>query len=122
MKKLLVVDDSLLIHTLCRQLLGQARDVSLSFAKNGAEALAAIAAQGEPGLILLDVNMPVMDGLECLRQLGERGVSKRVPVVIISTEGEEDDVRRGLEGGARAYLRKPFKFHELRAIVDQMLG
>jgi two-component system, chemotaxis family, chemotaxis protein CheY len=121
MKKLLVVDDSILIHTLCRQLLGQARDVSLSFAKNGEEALKVIAAE-EPSLILLDVNMPVMDGLECLRQLGERGVSARVPVVIISTEGEEDDVRRGLDGGARAYLRKPFKFHELRALVDQMLG
>jgi two-component system, chemotaxis family, chemotaxis protein CheY len=121
MKKVLVVDDSTLIHTLCRQLLGQMPGLTLAFAKNGEEALTAIAEE-EPALILLDVNMPVMDGLECLRHMSAKGISKRVPVVILSTEGREDDIRRGLDGGATAYMRKPFNFLELRALVDRLIA
>lgn len=122
MRKLLVVDDSDLIHTLFRQLLGKLPGISLSFARNGEDALALIDVEGEPNLILLDVNMPVMDGLECLQRLVERGTSVRVPVVIVSTEGREEDVKRGLAAGATAYLRKPFNFVELRALVERLLA
>ncbi|HEY3354696.1 MAG TPA: response regulator [Polyangia bacterium] len=122
MKKLLVVDDSNLVHALCRQLLGRMRDLTLSFARNGEEALAWITKEGEPDLILLDVNMPVMDGLECLRRLAAQGTSQRVPVVMVTTEGRDEDVRRGLEGGATAYLRKPFAFQELRELVTRLGG
>jgi two-component system chemotaxis response regulator CheY len=64
--------------------------------------------------------MPVMDGLSFLNARREMKVFLDVPVVLISTEASEDDVRRGMEAGATAYLAKPFKPPELLALIDGM--
>jgi two-component system chemotaxis response regulator CheY len=122
MRRILVVDDSDLMHTLMSFTLGRLQDCEVAFAKHGKEALDDIAATGEPSLILLDINMPVMDGLEFMKQLATLGVSKRVPVIIVSTEGREEDVLRGLEAGARAYLPKPFRANDLHNLIEKVLG
>ena len=121
MLRVLVVDDSSFLHSILRVSLKRYADCQISYATNGLEALERIG-EAEPDLILLDVNMPVMDGLEFLGYLRERGTLERVPVVIISTEGEEDDLERGLEAGATAYLRKPFKEPELHDLLDRVLS
>jgi two-component system chemotaxis response regulator CheY len=76
-------------------------------ASNGAEALALLA-ETAVDLILCDINMPVMDGLDFVRRL--RGVpnAQGVPVVMITTEGGEAHVVQALRAGARGYIRKPF--------------
>ena len=122
MKRVLVVDDSSMIRALFRHSLAGAKDIRVREARNGQEALDAISADGEPDLIFLDVNMPVMDGLEFLATSAGAGLVERVPVVIVSTEGREEDVQRGLDAGARAYLRKPFKPAELVPLVEKLLG
>ena len=120
MLRVLVVDDSSFLHSILRVSLKRYADCQIAYAKNGLEALEQIA-EAEPDLILLDVNMPVMDGLEFLGHLKERGVAERVPIVIISTEGEEADLERGIEAGATAYLPKPFKERELHDLLDRVL-
>src|SRR5439155_6667034 len=105
MRQILVVDDSEVMHSFMRLLLNRRKDYQVRFLKNGREALDTITSYGEPSLILLDINMPVMSGLELLGQLTELGLTPRVPVILISTEGKEEDVLRGLEAGAKAYLR-----------------
>ncbi len=120
MKRILVVDDSSMIRAVFRQSLGSARDCRVREARNGQEALDAIAADGEPDVIFLDVNMPVMDGLEFLATSAGAGLVERVPVVIVSTEGREEDVQRGLDAGAWAYLRKPFNPAELLPLVEKL--
>ena len=90
--------------------------------RNGQEALDAIGQHGEPDLVFLDVNMPVMDGLEFLATSVGAGLAERVPVVIVSTEGRDEDVQRGLDAGAREYLRKPFQVPALLATVRRLLG
>jgi signal transduction histidine kinase len=85
-------------------------------AKNGPEALAAVADR-EPDLVLLDLSMPGMDGMEVLRRL--RAAKGGGPAVIILTAArrEADDIERGLRTGADAYLMKPIERRELRARV-----
>ncbi len=120
MLSFLVVDDSSFLHSILKVSLRRYCDCQITYANNGAEALEALR-EREPDLILLDVNMPVMSGLEFLSHVGESAL-ERVPVIIVSTEGEEEDVVRGLEAGATAYLRKPFKEAELHDLLDRVVG
>jgi two-component system, chemotaxis family, chemotaxis protein CheY len=121
MARILIVDDSSVMHAYHRQVLGALPGCRLSFARHGAEALSKIEAEGAPDVIVLDINMPVMDGLEFLRRL--RALSlPRAAVIIVSTEGREDDLRRGLEAGADGYVRKPFKPQELQQLVLGFVG
>jgi two-component system, chemotaxis family, chemotaxis protein CheY len=122
MKRILVVDDSSMIRALFRQALTGVKDYRVREARNGQEALDAIVADGEPDLIFLDVNMPVMDGLEFLATSAGAGLVERVPVVIVSTEGRDEDVQRGMDAGARAYLRKPFNPATLAPLVEKLTG
>jgi two-component system chemotaxis response regulator CheY len=116
------VDDSSMIRALFRQSLAAAKEYRVREARNGQEALDAIQAEGEPDLIFLDVNMPVMDGLEFLATSAGAGLVERVPVVIVSTEGRDEDVQRGLDAGARAYLRKPFNPAALLPLVEKLIA
>jgi CheY-like chemotaxis protein len=121
MARILIVDDSSVMHAYHRQVLSALPDCRLSFARHGKEALAKIEAEGRPDVIVLDINMPVMDGLEFLRRL--RALSlPRSSVIIVSTEGNEDDLLRGLEAGADGYVRKPFKPKELQDLVRRLLA
>jgi two-component system chemotaxis response regulator CheY len=121
MRTILLVDDSVMIQALYKQLLTRRKDVRLASAANGKDALDRISVEGEPDLILLDVNMPVVDGLAFLEQTAGSGLAARVPVIIVSTEGTDADVARGIERGARGYLRKPFRPQELLATVERWL-
>ena len=66
--------------------------------------------------------MPVLNGLEFLAKLAEVGMKEPPKVIIISTEGSEEDVLRGLEAGACGYLRKPFTAKELHSLLDRVLA
>ena len=121
MARILIVDDSSVMHAYHRQVLSALPDCRLSFARHGKEALAKLEVEGRPDVIVLDINMPVMDGLEFLARLRALPL-ERVPVIIVSTEGREDDLRRGLEAGADGYVRKPFKPKELQDLVRRFLG
>jgi two-component system chemotaxis response regulator CheY len=119
--RILIVDDSSVMHAYHRQVLSALPDCRLSFAKHGKDALAKIEAEGGPDVIVLDINMPVMDGLEFLRRLRALSIP-RPSVIIVSTEGKDDDLQRGLEAGADGYVRKPFKPKELQDLVRRFLG
>jgi two-component system chemotaxis response regulator CheY len=121
MARIMIVDDSSVMHAYHRQTLSPLPGCRLSFARHGQEALAKIEAEGPPDVIVLDVNMPVMDGLEFLRRLRALPIP-RAAVIIVSTEGKDDDLRRGLEAGADGYVRKPFKPTELQDLVRKLLG
>ncbi len=120
MRTILVVDDSAMIQALYKQVLNRRKDVQMVSVVNGKEALERIAKAGEPDMIFLDVNMPVVDGLTFLETAG-RALTERVPVVIVSTEGTDPDVARGMDRGARGYLRKPFRPQELLAVLERWL-
>lgn len=116
-RKILVVDDSKLIHKMFEVLL---RQFSLVHAHDGIEALQCLGNQADIDLILLDINMPRMSGLEFLNQVKADEAFKDIPVVIISTEGKEEDTIRGLEAGAAAYIKKPFGNQELLEVIQRL--
>jgi len=120
--RILIVDDSVIIHSIFKATFARVGDVDLSFTKNGKEALEHIAAKGAPALIFLDVNMPVMNGLDFLGHLKTQGLLGSTKVVIVSTEGRNEDVQRGIEAGATAYVLKPFKPEDLSRILREQLG
>lgn len=113
-KKILVVDDSDLMHRMYGVML---RVGGLVAARDGEEALAMIVADPEIDLVLLDINMPKMNGFELLRELGARGLVPALRVIVVTTEGRDEDAQRGLAAGAAAYLTKPFRAEEVRAAI-----
>ena len=113
--KALIVDDSSVMRKIVERSLRQAGiDLSLVVeAGNGADALNLLKDQ-KVDLILSDINMPVMDGLEFVKQLQQQNIAANTPVVMITTEGSESNVMQALSCGARGYIRKPFTPEEVR--------
>ena len=77
-------------------------------------------AEESPALILLDLQLPKIGGLEVLRRVREDERTKRIPVVILTTSDEEEDIVNGYNGGANSYLRKPVDFAEFMNAVKQL--
>jgi two-component system, chemotaxis family, chemotaxis protein CheY len=121
--KVLIVDDSAVMRKIVERALRQGGlDLGeVLEAGNGAEALIAVR-KGGLDLILSDINMPVMDGLEFLRNLAAENLAKGVPVVMITTEGSESRVVEALSAGARGYLRKPFTPEQVKERVAPLVG
>lgn len=118
----LIVDDSSVMRKIVERSLRQA-GIELKQvleAGNGAEALSVLQ-DNTVDLILCDINMPVMDGLEFVKQLSGVANAKGVPVVMITTEGSEAHVVQALSCGARGYIRKPFTADQVKEHVIPVL-
>jgi CheY-like chemotaxis protein len=116
-RKVLVVDDSKLMHKMYEVML---RQYALVYASDGRQALDRLQEHADIDLVLLDINMPNMNGLEFLAQLRSDGSRSELPVIIISTEGREEDTARGLEAGATAYIKKPFHSEEIIEVISRL--
>jgi two-component system chemotaxis response regulator CheY len=121
--KVLIVDDSSVMRKIVERSLRQAglHLGEVLEAGNGAEALIEVQ-KGSLDLILSDINMPAVDGLEFLKSLGGIESAKGVPVVMITTEGSEARVVEALSAGAKGYIRKPFTPEQVRERIAPLLG
>src|SRR3954471_3542945 len=104
--KVLTVDDSKTVRIIVKKAF-KPFDVEIFEAANGVEGLA-VAAKENPDLILLDVTMPVMDGVEMLTKLKADAALKGIPVIMLTAEGGRDNVLKIAKIGVRDYLVKPF--------------
>jgi two-component system chemotaxis response regulator CheY len=116
-RKVLIVEDSRLIHKMYEVML---RPITLVSAFDGRDGLDKLSQSPDVDFIILDINMPRMTGLEFLAQLKATPALAQIPVIIVSTEGKEEDVARGLQNGAAAYLRKPFQREDLLKVVNRI--
>jgi two-component system response regulator len=98
-------------------------------ARDGQEALDYLFAKGiysdrnptdVPQIVLLDLKLPKVDGLEVLRQLRQDSLTKRLPVVILTTSSEDRDITTGYDLGANSYVRKPVDFNEFSLAVKNL--
>ena len=121
-KRILIVEDSKLMHRIYELMLG--RFISQGGALHQAHTARAaidLLVTGEPvDLILLDTTLPDMNGIELLRCLRGKGVAADVPVVIVSTEGQDHQISRGLQAGAYAYITKPFRPQPLVELLHKI--
>jgi two-component system chemotaxis response regulator CheY len=114
----LIVDDSSVMRKIVERALRQAGLDSLVVheAGSGAEGLELLKAK-PVDLILSDINMPTMDGLEFLRQIRAQNLADGVPVVMITTESSEEHVKQAIQSGAQGYIRKPFTAEQVKERV-----
>jgi len=109
----LIVDDSSFIREYLRYLLSQ-MDVVCEEAVDGSDALMVLAAKETFDLMLLDVNMPVMDGLECVKALRKARLGPAMKVMMVTTEADHSFIAAALDNGADEFLMKPFTPESLR--------
>lgn len=121
-KKLLIVDDEAPIRMLLEQILEDLEDegVILLQAKNGQEALDMIQAE-KPQLVILDVMMPLINGIEVCRIVKQELGMKDVYIVLLTAKGQDSDRKRGIEVGADDYMTKPFDPDVLLSLAEGVM-
>jgi two-component system chemotaxis response regulator CheY len=117
----LVVDDSPTMRQLITYSLKRIPGCKIVEANDGVEALKKLATE-KFSLVLTDINMPIMDGLKLVSMMRKDDQFKAIPIIVITTEGAEEDRQAGLALGANAYLSKPVKTGDLLSMVNKLLG
>lgn len=114
----LIVDDSSVMRKIVERALRQAGldPLVVHEAGSGTEGIELLKAK-KVDLILSDINMPSMDGLEFLRQIRTQQLAPGVPVVMITTESSEEHVKAAIQAGAQGYIRKPFTAEQVKERV-----
>lgn len=118
--RILIVEDSSAMRAFVRATLEEGGQAEVQEAQSGFEALRLLPRQ-RYDLVIVDVNMPDINGLELVAFMRRSEEHRSTPLLIISTEASARDRERGLSLGANAYLSKPFQPEELRAAVAQLL-
>lgn len=117
--RVLVVEDSSAMRAFVRAALEGAVDAHVQEAGSGFDALRMLPRE-EFDVVIVDINMPDINGLELVSFMRKSDVHKDTPLIIISTEASSKDRERGLALGANAFLSKPFAPDELAALVDKV--
>ncbi len=121
MKRVMIVDDEVGARTLIGIMLERG-GFKVIKAKDANEALSMVDKEESADLIILDVMMPGMDGIELCRTLRHKTNSINTPILILSARGDAEAVMRGMEAGATDYLPKPILHHDLVAKVRSLLN
>lgn len=119
-RRVLVVEDSAVIRRLIEVCLRPA-GLEVTMREDGATGLQA-AMEGSPDVIVLDIGLPEMDGWKVLDLLRSDPRTTRVPVVVLTAHAEEESRRRADEGGADAFVTKPFQPNDFRQVVLNLLS
>ena len=117
--KILLVDDSRTMRNILKKVISGMEGTETAEAGDGVEALQVIGQDGPFDLILLDWNMPNMDGLTLLKTVREKNIS--TPVIMVTTEAEKTRIIEAIKAGANNYLVKPFTPDALRSKVEDTL-
>jgi len=118
-KRILVVEDQEDNRQILRDLLGNA-GYEMVEAENGEEALAAVARE-RPDLILMDIQLPIMDGYEATRRIKSDPATKSIPIIVVTSYALSGDEGKAREAGCDAYVTKPYSPRQLLAKVREFL-
>jgi two-component system, chemotaxis family, chemotaxis protein CheY len=116
----LVVEDSPMMRQLLVFALSRIKNLTMIEADDGVDALKKLAA-GKFDIIITDINMPIMDGLKLVKRIRSDVVHREVPIMIITTEGAEEDRQRALQLGANEYITKPIQAPQVISQVKKLL-
>jgi two-component system, chemotaxis family, chemotaxis protein CheY len=116
----LVVEDSPMMRQLLVFALARLKNLRVTEADDGVDGLKKLAS-AKFDIILTDINMPIMDGLKLVKRVRSDPTHKDTPIVIITTEGANEDRQRALQLGANAYITKPIQAPQVIATVKELL-
>lgn len=119
-KRILLVDDSNTALMVERTILARG-DYDVLVARDGDDAVRVAAAE-QPDLILMDMMMPRMNGVDAVRLLRDRDQTRDIPVIMVTTRGEEDRIEAGYAAGCNDYVTKPINSLELLAKIRSLVG
>lgn len=117
---ILIVDDSAMVRRYVRQEL-EAQSYAVIEAINGPDALAKLAAQ-RPALVISDVNMAPMDGFELVKKIRESHARAVLPILMLTTEADDEQRAKGRAAGANGWLVKPFDPTRMGAVIKHLLS
>lgn len=120
-KNVLIVDDSKTVRNLVAFIL-KAEGIKVTTAEDGLDGLEKLYAMPEVDLILTDINMPRMDGFSFIIAVREQDAYKDIPIIILSTEGGEEDIQKGIRLGANLYMVKPAQPEKMVRNIKMLLG
>jgi two-component system, chemotaxis family, chemotaxis protein CheY len=116
----LVVEDSQVMRQLLVFALQRVRELDVTEADDGVDALRKLAGN-RFDIIITDINMPIMDGLKLVKRIRSDETYKDVPIIVVTTEGSQEDRSRALALGANAYITKPIQGPQVVAKVKELL-
>lgn len=117
--KILLADDSSTMRRIELTILKSLGHEDVVQADCGEDALKRLAEHPEVGLVILDWNMPLMNGLDCLKAIKGNPQTKHVPVIMITAEATPENIAEALKTGASSYLVKPFEAEKLREVIQK---
>jgi PleD family two-component response regulator len=120
-KTILLVDDSEVALMTERMILQRAGDFDLLYARNGREAVD-VARARRPDLILLDVVMPEMGGFDACQELRTRADTQSIPIILVTTKGDANNVETGFASGCNDFVTKPVNGTELIEKIKSLIG
>lgn len=120
-KHILIVDDSKTVRNLVAFIMKK-EGFTVTTAEDGMDGLEKLYGAGMVDLIISDINMPRMDGFTFIKTVREQEAYRDVPIVVLSTEGQEHDIQQGLSLGANLYMVKPAQPDKMVKNVRMLLG
>ena len=118
--RVLIVEDSPTMRQLLVFALRRLKDVEIVEAQDGMDGLRKVSSD-HFDIALIDINMPVMDGLKLIRLMRDEESLKQIPIIVVTTEGADEDRERALALGANEYLTKPIQANRVLAVVKDLL-
>lgn len=120
-KHILIVDDSKTVRNLVAFIMKK-EGFKVTTAEDGLDGLEKLYSAEEVDLIISDVNMPRMDGFTYIKTVREQDAYKDIPIIVLSTEGQEKDIQTGLSLGANLYMVKPAQPEKMVKNIKMLLG
>lgn len=120
-RRIMTVDDSLTVRQMMRFTLEDA-GYEVSEAVDGVDAMRKFAAGEQVDMLITDLNMPNMDGIELIRSVRKDASNRFIPIIMLTTEAQESKRLEGKSAGASGWIVKPFKPHQVLAVVRMILA
>lgn len=121
MKKVIIADDSQIMRRMIANMLSDVGEFTILTADGGDVVMELVAQHPDVALILLDWNMPVMNGLDCLKAIRSNPNTANVAVVMVTSEALKERIMEAIQCGATNYLMKPFEQEKFRSVVEPPL-
>ena len=120
-KHILIVDDSKTVRNLVAFIMKK-EGFKVTMAEDGLDGLEKLYSSEQIDLIISDINMPRMDGLTFIKTVREQEAYRDLPIVVLSTEGQEKDIQQGIQLGANMYMVKPAQPQQMVRNIKMLLG